>query len=510
MLLIKRSSKKRRKKKREDPSSSSSSTPSSSAKTTSKRKSPSKSTSTSSEQQTKRIKSATDTDTNSNTTKLPPPISLADLTRKCATARFSDFDLSEWLVKSCTSLNMTRPTPVQLKCLPPILAGRNCVACAETGSGKTAAFALPILERLSRDPYGVFAIVLTPTRELAMQIADQFNALGASMRVRVSTIIGGLSAMRQSLEIQRRPHVIVATPGRLAAHIESASPPHLKSLRFLVLDEADRLLEGSGFKEDIRTIVDACPSAKRRQTLLFSATMDNQNVRRTALGDSTSVPDPFVFDISSRVAVPETLAQTYVFVPAKVKAAYLFHALMQGFRSKPEDEGEDGGGEFPRIKSCIVFCATCDMCQLLAETSLELEIPAVCLHSRLSQSRRIASLAKFKSGQVRLLFATDVASRGLDIPRVELVTNFDVPKTPKDYVHRIGRAARAGRSGSALTVITQHDIELVQSIEAYTETKMVDFVALSSAESEVLKILQRVSTATRLARMRIAQDDWKG
>jgi ATP-dependent RNA helicase DDX49/DBP8 len=442
---------------------------------------------------------------------------LASLKRRCATARFESFEISKWLVDSCNSMGMTRPTPVQIECIPQILKGRNCVACAQTGSGKTATFAIPILQHLSRDPYGVFAVVITPTRELAMQIADQFRALGAPMKIRVAVTIGGLSALSQSLEINRRPHVIVATPGRLAAHVESVSPPHLKATKYLVLDEADRLLDG-GFRDDLRTIVDALP--KKRQTLLFSATMGG-NVKRTAIGQSESVPNPFVFDISeaqSKVAVPETLSQNYIFVPAKVKMLYLFYTLLESFLEDDDEEGEDEdrhGGEddentrVPRVRSAIVFCATCDMCQLLNEVALELEIPSVCLHSRLTQNRRIAALAKFKSASVPLLFATDVASRGLDIPQVELVINFDVPQDKKDYVHRIGRAARAGREGRSLTVVSQHDVELVQSIEEYTGTKMTDFEVISKRESDVLSMLNKVSTATRVARLRMSQDNWQ-
>jgi len=404
---------------------------------------------------------------------------LASLKRRCATARFESFEISKWLVDSCNSMGMTRPTPVQIECIPQILKGRNCVACAQTGSGKTATFAIPILQHLSRDPYGVFAVVITPTRELAMQIADQFRALGAPMKIRVAVTIGGLSALSQSLEINRRPHVIVATPGRLAAHVESVSPPHLKATKYLVLDEADRLLDG-GFRDDLRTIVDALP--KKRQTLLFSATMGG-NVKRTAIGQSESVPNPFVFDISEA-------------------------------HEEDEDEDRHGGEDdentrVPRVRSAIVFCATCDMCQLLNEVALELEIPSVCLHSRLTQNRRIAALAKFKSASVPLLFATDVASRGLDIPQVELVINFDVPQDKKDYVHRIGRAARAGREGRSLTVVSQHDVELVQSIEEYTGTKMTDFEVISKRESDVLSMLNKVSTATRVARLRMSQDNWQ-
>eukprot|EP00938_MAST-03A_sp_MAST-3A-sp1_P002511 g2511.t1 len=434
---------------------------------------------------------------------------LANLKRRCATARFQSFELSKWIVESCNSMGMTRPTPVQLECIPQILKGRNCVACAQTGSGKTATFAIPILQHLSKDPYGVFAVVITPTRELAMQIADQFRALGAPMKIRVAVTIGGLSSLTQSLEINQRPHVIVATPGRLAAHIDSVCPPNLKATRYLVLDEADRLLDG-GFREDLRTIVDALP--KKRQTLLFSATMGG-SVRRTAIGESKSVPDPFVFDISeaqSKVAVPETLSQNYIFVPAKVKMLYLFYTLMESFMEEDEDEDEEEENQrVPYVGSAIVFCATCNMCQLLNEIALELEIPSVCLHSRLTQNRRIAALAKFKSGSVPLLFATDVASRGLDIPQVELVINFDVPQDKKDYVHRIGRAARAGRQGRALTVVSQHDVELVQAIEAYTGTKMVDFEVISKRESDVLSMLNKVSTASRVARLRMSQENWQ-
>ena len=309
---------------------------------------------------------------------------LANLKRRCATARFQSFELSKWIVESCNSMGMTRPTPVQLECIPQILKGRNCVACAQTGSGKTATFAIPILQHLSKDPYGVFAVVITPTRELAMQIADQFRALGAPMKIRVAVTIGGLSALSQSLEINQRPHVIVATPGRLAAHIDSASPSNLKATRYLVLDEADRLLDG-GFREDLRTIVDALP--KKRQTLLFSATMGG-SVRRTAIGESKSVPDPFVFDISeaqSKVAVPETLSQNYIFVPAKVKMLYLFYTLMESFMEEDEDEDEEE--ESQRVPY-VVFEREARELQLYP-SNITVSLTRVTAHSRITNILRM-------------------------------------------------------------------------------------------------------------------------
>ncbi|MCP9262319.1 putative ATP-dependent RNA helicase DDX49 [Dirofilaria immitis] len=344
---------------------------------------------------------------------------------------FSKLGLSKWLCYQLRQLAIINPTPVQINCIPRILAGNDVLGCAKTGTGKTLAFALPILHELTLDPYGICALVLTPTRELAIQIGDQFAALGAPVNLKIGIIVGGKDRVAQGNGLARRPHIVVATPGRLADHLESDSENTRKlfeKLRFLVLDEADRLLDGqysvetvvlssslkhqneddrivakdfSSFKLNslqLKTILNLMP--KQRQTLLFSATITSalSGCQKTVL-----------FEDKSEIATVDKLEQKYVLTPCAVKDAYLVGSL----------------------------------------------------HSQISQQERMSSLTKFRSGHIKILICTDVASRGLDIPHVDfysvnLVVNHNVPQNPKTYIHRVGRSARAGRFGCALIFVTQY------------------------------------------------------
>ena len=395
------------------------------------------------------------------------------------------FAIDKWLVDACGAMGIHRPTPIQVACVPAALEGKDVIGCAQTGSGKTLAFALPILQRLSEDPYGVFALVVTPTRELAMQIVDQFRVVGSHMRVKVATVIGGVDPVKQGLELAQRPHVIVATPGRLVDFMIGSTPPYLKRLRFLVLDEADRLLDG-GFGSDLGVILAALPS--KRQTLVFSATM-TKNLEE--LQSMSFENECFHFDANpeQELAIVETVEQQYVFIPAKVKECYLVEIL-----------------ETLEPKSTIIFTATCEACQFVHELLAELEIDSAPLHSVLAQGKRMASLARFKSGLVNVLVATDVAARGLDIPQVDLVLNFDIPREPASYVHRVGRTARAGREGRALSLVTQYDIKLVLAIEEATGSKLVEHKV---EEEAVLRRMSRVSKAMRSAKLTLIDGEFK-
>ncbi|TYZ60059.1 hypothetical protein PybrP1_005745 [[Pythium] brassicae (nom. inval.)] len=439
---------------------------------------------------------------------------------------FLNLGLDPWLVKKSELVGIRHPTPVQANCIPPILAGRDVIGCAQTGSGKTAAFALPILHALSKDPYGPFAVVLTPTRELAFQIADQFNAFGSSMGVRAAVVVGGVDMLKQALELQGRPHIIIATPGRLHDHLLRPSPPNLQLIKFLVLDEADRLLDVS-FAKDLGFILDRMPA--RRQTLLFSATM-TANLERL---EAMAMTDAFRFDATPSVKTVATLQQRYLFIPAQVKMTYLMFLI--SLLNPTADDDDDAaaaaagkksqrkGSKHPRKPqdvdvvaamlaaaqgrkrtSMIVFVSTCKMCELVGEIGRELGAQCVTLHSMMSQNRRLAALGKFKSGASSILISTDVASRGLDIPEVDAVLNFDLPRDADDYIHRVGRTARAGRSGQSISLVTQHDIELLQNIEAKVGKAMDDFEP-EAPEKEVLKMLNDVTTATRVAKMRLTE-----
>uniref|UniRef100_A0A8C0CFJ7 RNA helicase n=1 Tax=Balaenoptera musculus TaxID=9771 RepID=A0A8C0CFJ7_BALMU len=345
-------------------------------------------------------------------------------------AGFAELGLSSWLVEQCRQLGLKQPTPVQLGCIPAILEGRDCLGCAKTGSGKTAAFVLPILQKLSEDPYGIFCLVLTPTRELAYQIAEQFRVLGKPLGLKDCIIVGGMDMVAQALELSRKPHVVIATPGRLADHLRSSNTFSIKKIRFLVMDEADRLLEQgcTDFTVDLETILAAVPA--RRQTLLFSATLTD--TLRELQGLATN--QPFFWE------------------------------------------------------------AQAPTCQILCMMLRKFNFPTVALHSMMKQKERFAALAKFKSSIYRILIATDVASRGLDIPTVQVVINHNTPGLPKIYIHRVGRTARAGRQGQAITLVTQYDIHLVHAIEEQIKKKLEEF---SVEEAEVLQILTQVNVVRR-------------
>lgn len=409
---------------------------------------------------------------------------LTTLARTC-TARPPRL-VSRWLCVACGTMGIRRPTEIQRLAIPAIIKGQDVIARAKTGSGKTAAFGLPILHELSQDPYGIFAYVLTPTRELAYQIAEQFRAFGAPMSARVQVVIGGTDIVEEGMLLSKSPHVVVATPGRLAAHTRDGGHDfNLKHLRYLVLDEADRLLDAS-FADDLSSIVASLPDSKRRQTLLFSATLTEQIKTRAA----SYCKDPVYLQVGGvdETHTVQKLDQSYLFIPQTLKETFLIH-LLQKFEKK----------------SAIVFTSTCRGCEVISQLLVELEIPAESLHSRKNQARRLASLAKFKGGLARILVATDVASRGLDIPQVELVVNYDVPRVCEDYVHRVGRTARAGRGGSAVTLVSQYDIRLFKAIEEHVHVKIPEFKGVK--QNDALELLKTVSAAKKMAKMRIEEFD---
>ncbi|XP_063003299.1 probable ATP-dependent RNA helicase DDX49 [Elgaria multicarinata webbii] len=403
-------------------------------------------------------------------------------------AAFRALGLAPWLAAQAEQLGLARPTPVQEACIPPALQGRDCMGCAKTGSGKTAAFVLPILQKLSEDPYGVFCLVLTPTRELAYQIAEQFRVLGKPLGLKDCIVVGGMDMVAQALELSRKPHVVVATPGRLADHLRSSNTFSLQKIKFLVLDEADRLLEQgcTDFTQDLEVILTAVPAG--RQTMLFSATLTDtlNDLKRIAMNR------PFFWESASEVQTVEQLDQRYLLVPEKVKDAYLVH-LVQTF----QDEHEDW--------SVIIFTNTCKNCQILNMMLQKFNFPSVALHSNMKQKQRFAALAKFKSSVFKILIATDVAARGLDIPTVQVVINHNTPGLPKIYVHRVGRTARAGRHGIALTLVTQYDIHLVHAIEEQIRMKLQEF---SVEERTVLNILTQVNVVRRECEIRLEGTDF--
>ncbi|KAG0256320.1 hypothetical protein BG011_004625 [Mortierella polycephala] len=401
---------------------------------------------------------------------------------------FGQLGLASWLVNALKAMSITSPSEIQTKCIPEILAGRDVIGGAKTGSGKTAAFALPILQKLSEDPYGVFAIILTPTRELAFQIAEQFNVLGKTVNLKDIVVVGGLDMMTQAIALSKRPHVIIATPGRLRDHINSSGDAmNLSKVKFLVLDEADRLLTET-FADDLGGILEVLP--KKRQTLLFTATMTDAVLELAGPSQSTSdgmnvpaKPPPFVYQCKTAVSTVKTLAQSYIFIPSHLRETYLTYLL------RSEDFAK---------KSTIIFTGRCRTAETLRVMLRELGIACTALHSEMSQQERLNSLAKFRGGITTVLIATDVGSRGLDIPSVLLVLNYDIPRDPTDYIHRVGRTARAGRGGQAVSMISERDIELVHDIESRINKTLEEFPV---PESKVLDLLNEVTSAKRAANM---------
>lgn len=403
-------------------------------------------------------------------------------------ADFSSLGLADWLVKQCKQLGINKPTPVQEHCMPPILEGRDCLGCAKTGSGKTAAFVLPVVQKLSEDPYGIFCLVLTPTRELAYQIAEQFRVLGKPLGLKECIIVGGMDMVSQAIELTNQPHVVVATPGRLADHIRSSNTFSMRKIQFLILDEADRLLEQgcTDFTRDLETILGTLPA--KRQTLLFSATLTDtlHELKNIAMNK------PFFWESKSETRTVEELDQRYILTPEKVKDAYLVH-LIQKFT----DEHDDW--------SIMIFTNTCKNCQILTMMLREFNFHTISLHSMMKQKQRFANLAKFKASVFKILIATDVAARGLDIPTVQVVINHNTPGLPKTYIHRVGRTARAGRHGVSITLVTQYDINLVHSIEGLIQTKLKEY---PTEEKEVLKILTQVNVTRRKCEIKLESTDF--
>uniref|UniRef100_A0A2K6K6Q2 Probable ATP-dependent RNA helicase DDX47 n=2 Tax=Rhinopithecus TaxID=542827 RepID=A0A2K6K6Q2_RHIBE len=380
------------------------------------------------------------------------------------TKTFKDLGVTDVLCEACDQLGWTKPTKIQIEAIPLALQGRDIIGLAETGSGKTGAFALPILNALLETPQRLFALVLTPTRELAFQISEQFEALGSSIGVQSAVIVGGIDSMSQSLALAKKPHIIIATPGRLIDHLENTKGFNLRALKYLVMDEADRILNMDFETESI-------------STFLFQNLV--QKLQRAAL------KNPVKCAVSSKYQTVEKLQQYYIFIPSKFKDTYLVYIL-----------NELAGNSF------MIFCSTCNNTQRTALLLRNLGFTAIPLHGQMSQSKRLGSLNKFKAKARSILLATDVASRGLDIPHVDVVVNFDIPTHSKDYIHRVGRTARAGRSGKAITFVTQYDVELFQRIEHLIGKKLPVF---PTQDDEVMMLTERVAEAQRFARMELRE-----
>ncbi|KAH8830791.1 ATP-dependent rRNA helicase RRP3 [Flagelloscypha sp. PMI_526] len=425
---------------------------------------------------------------------------------------FASLGVSKPLQAALASMSIRHPTEVQTACIPPLLSGI-AVGNAKTGSGKTVAFAVPILQKLSQDPYGIFAVVLTPTRELAFQIAEQFAVLGAAVNLRTAVIVGGMDSITQAIELQNR------TP---LDQLKSCNGEwDLSRVKVLILDEADRMLTPT-FAPEMTYLFGVLP--KERQTGLFTATFTPSLDAIAAAPPRSGKQKPVVHRMTEQIETVETLKQYFMLIPSHVREPYLFHLLCNPpesivhmrreppqtteatRRKKTKTKGKKEDSEaFNQPPPTIIFCRKPRTAAYLTLVLKGLSIRTTALHSRLTQRERLASLSLFKSSVVPVLVSTDVGARGLDIDDVALVVNWDLPDEPEEYTHRVGRTARAGRSGVAVTFVTERDEERVLKVEERIHVKLEE---MTLAESQVLENLNAVSTAKRLANMELHDSEF--
>lgn len=359
-------------------------------------------------------------------------------------SEFNNIGLSAGLVKALADAGITSPTDVQAKAIPFVLQGRDVLGSSATGSGKTIAFGAGMIEKISPGN-GIQSLILTPTRELAEQIGKNLSRYSKHVGLRVLEIFGGVSIEPQKHAL-RSADIVVGTPGRILDHLRNASID-LSKLKFLVLDEADRMLD-MGFIDDVVTIIDQCP--KNRQTLLFSATISS-DISRIA---KHYMKDPVLVESESQVD-PSKLHQIFYDVPSNMKFSLLVHLL------RNEKKG-----------LVMVFTNTRRNADYVAHNLQRNDIDAMAIHGGLAQNKRSRIMEEFHSSKALILVCTDVAARGLDVKNVSHVYNFDVPKTSTDYVHRIGRTARAGKDGIAITIVAQRDYDNFRNVLRDPELKI--------------------------------------
>ncbi|MCR5183120.1 MAG: DEAD/DEAH box helicase [Opitutales bacterium] len=358
---------------------------------------------------------------------------------------FSDLNLPEILLKTVESLGYKEPTPIQEKAIPSMLQGRDVIGAAQTGTGKTAAYALPTIVHLTAareelaKPFPR-ALILVPTRELAIQVDEAFKKFAAGTPIKLALIYGGVSYGAQLAALKEGANVVVATPGRLL-DLQERRQIDLSKIEVLILDEVDRMLD-MGFIEDVSRIIRLCP--RERQTLLFSATI-NRTIREIA---GWALREPVEIDVRSSALTADTISHAIYPVPIFQKYDLLLALL-----------------ERTRYNSVIVFTRTKRDADRITEWLQANRISVTTMHADRSQNERIAALKGFRDGKYNVLVATDIASRGLDISGVSHVINYNVPEHPEDYVHRIGRTGRAGNEGEAFTLFSPDELSQLKAIE---------------------------------------------
>ena len=363
---------------------------------------------------------------------------------------FKDLGLSAELLRAIEEKGYSEATPVQQQAIPLVLEGRDILAGAQTGTGKTAGFTLPLLQHLQKSPNNrrsIRALILTPTRELAAQVGESVRDYGSHLPFKTAVIFGGVSINTQIDKLRKGVDVVVATPGRLLDHMQQKTID-LSKVEILVLDEADRMLD-MGFIRDIRKVIKAIP--KERQNLLFSATFSN-DIRRLA---ADLLNSPTEIQVATRNTTADRVKQIVHPVDKRRKRELLSHKI--------------GSENWQQV---LVFTRTKHLANRLAQQLCDDGIKSSAIHGNKSQAARTRALKEFKEGSVRVLVATDIAARGLDIDRLPHVVNFELPHVPEDYVHRIGRTARAGQEGHAVSLVCVDELKLLRDIETLLKTEI--------------------------------------
>ncbi|KDQ54729.1 hypothetical protein JAAARDRAFT_37827 [Jaapia argillacea MUCL 33604] len=411
----------------------------------------------------------------SDAVKAPIPVPNSNVEGRKA---FSELELSEPTAKALAEMGFTTMTPVQEKSIPPLLTGRDVLGAARTGSGKTLAFLIPAVELLHRMKFkprnGTGIIIISPTRELALQIFGVAKELMAHHSQTFGIVMGGANRRAEAEKLTKGVNLVVATPGRLLDHLQDTKGFVFRNLKCLIIDEADRILE-VGFEEEMKRIISILPN-ENRQTMLFSAT---QTTKITDLARISLRPGPLLIDVdrSESTSTVSTLSQGYVVCPSDRRFLLLFTFLKKNMKKK-----------------IIVFFSSCNSVKYHAELLNYIDVPVLDLHGKQKQQKRTNTFFEFCNATTGTLLCTDVAARGLDIPRVDWIVQFDPPDDPRDYIHRVGRTARAGKVGKSLLFLLESELGFLRYLkEAKVPLNEFSFPTdkIANVQSQLEKLLQK-------------------
>ena len=428
---------------------------------------------------------------------------------------FDDMKLEKWIKKVIAYLSYKNPTIVQKYIIPQILNDKSVIAVSKTGTGKTASFCLPILSELSKDPYGLYSIILEPTRELVIQVEEKLKLFSTGFNLRMCSIIGGEDYTTQLKELDKIPHIIIATPGRLVTFLENNYIKLVQNLKYFVMDEFDQLLNDT-IRPDIEKITKFLP--EDRKTLFFSATIvqtindlkkylgkndtgelyyynnnedinDEKEIKEIKDDEQKDNNNSIPMKIKNKIN--EDVDLKYILVPQKLKEHYLLYLLRNKYKET----------------NCLIFVNHVKQCDFLYNLCKLFELKVSHLHSKMTQRNRREDLQKFKGSISRFLISTDLASRGLDIKQCDLVINFDMPHTSQTFIHRAGRTGRIGNKGLCISFVSQHDIELLNGIESELDA---DFKEIENIDQdEIMVDTGLVSKGIKLTKMKMIKEEKK-